>query len=93
MSHDYVPRYTKYPVYFIIIRDEMITMVDDSKIMILDGYDQHHIGDIKCDTCWAEYPVPCICGGLIHATFGDESYDGDYWLHTQCDMCGEPESP
>lgn len=36
-----------------------------------------------------EYPLPCKCGGLIHANFGDESSDGDYWLYEKCDRCGK----
>lgn len=52
--------------------------------------DQHPIGDQACDECWSGYPKPCGCGGLVHATFGDEDYDG-YWLYTKCDQCGERE--
>lgn len=47
----------------------------------------HEIGNPKCTQCWSGYPRPCACGGLIHATFGDEMYEG-YWLYYRCDMCG-----
>lgn len=55
----------------------------------------HTAGDKFCTEGWCqgslgEFPKPCSCGGLIHADFGDENYDG-YWLHTKCDVCGEPE--
>jgi hypothetical protein len=30
----------------------------------------HHIGDAQCPECWEEYPEPCRCGGLMHATGG-----------------------
>ena len=49
----------------------------------------HQVGDTKCPECWSEYPCACECGGLIHAQFGDENYDGDYWLDRQCDKCGD----
>ena len=60
---------------------------------------QHRIGDPNCDEGWCSgqgfsYPKPCEttdgCPGLVHANFGDESWDG-YWLYTKCDVCGEPE--
>ncbi len=58
--------------------------------LIIDGY-AHIIGDKKCGECWSGYPRECECGGLIHASFGDENYDCDYWLYTKCDKCGESE--
>lgn len=56
----------------------------------------HTIADRACSEGWCgnAYPKPCDapdCNGLIHASFGDENADGDYWLHTKCDVCGEPE--
>ena len=54
-------------------------------------FEDHEIGNIKCDGCWQGYPIHCECGGLIHAEFGDENYDGDYWLDTKCDKCGDSE--
>ncbi len=59
-----------------------------------EGIYQHKIGDAECREGWCDggrnYPCPCECGGLIHADFGDENWDG-YWLHTKCDKCGEGE--
>lgn len=59
--------------------------------------DQHLIGAPGCEAGWCggDYPRNCggeNCQGLIHANFGDESYDGDYWLYTKCDVCGEAEA-
>lgn len=56
----------------------------------IDGV-KHKVGDKECGECWTDYPTKCDCGGLIHAEFGDENYDCDYWLYTKCDKCGEPE--
>ena len=53
---------------------------------------QHRIGDPKCDEGWCGdgFPHPHEdCGGLIHADFGDEDSDCDYWLYRKCDKCGE----
>jgi len=62
----------------------------DEKIMMLDC-DRHLIGDKECKECWSGYPKKCECGGLIHASFGDEDCDENYWLYTKCDKCGESE--
>lgn len=58
----------------------------------------HIVGDESCEQGWCggsrrDYPHPCENedGGLVHAAFGDENADGDYWLFTQCDICGESE--
>jgi hypothetical protein len=59
--------------------------------------DPHIVGNANCYDGWCggSYPRPCNstegCTGLIHAAFGDENSDGDYWLHTKCDVCGESE--
>lgn len=51
---------------------------------------EHEVGNIKCPDCWGDYPYRHInCGGLIHSEFGDENYNGDYWLYTKCDKCGD----
>jgi hypothetical protein len=52
----------------------------------------HTVGDATCETEWCNggnggYPKRCKCGGLIHAAFGDEHYEG-YWLYEKCDQCG-----
>jgi len=57
------------------------------------GY-EHRIGDPGCDAGWCGngYPMACDeegCTGLVHANFGDENYDCDYWLYTKCDVCGQ----
>lgn len=56
-----------------------------------DSGDRHAIGDPECAECWGLYPTQCPhCRvGLMHASFGDENYDGDYWLYTRCDKCEE----
>ena len=58
-----------------------------------EDFSDHIIGNIKCKEGWCGeltgYPIKCKCGGLIHAEFGDENYDGDYWLYLRCDKCGE----
>lgn len=61
-------------------------------LVSLEGQ-EHTIGDKTCNIGWCGhgYPKPCQCGGLIHADFGDENYDCDYWLWTKCDRCGKPE--
>ena len=56
-----------------------------------EGIYEHAVGDRNCQQGWCiagGYPKPCSCGGLIHADFGDEDYDGNYWLYTKCDKCG-----
>ena len=60
------------------------------------GDEEHEIGNPSCPEFWTSYPVPCEqeingtrCPGLVHASFGDENTDGDYWLFTACDVCGE----
>jgi hypothetical protein len=51
----------------------------------------HEVGNTDCDEGWCgnSFPYPCKCGGLIHADFGDENSDGDYWLYKKCDKCGD----
>jgi len=51
---------------------------------------EHIVGNKQCEKGWCGnhgYPKPCLCGGLIHADFGDDTDDG-FWLHTMCDKCG-----
>ncbi|MDG6918447.1 MAG: dual specificity protein phosphatase family protein [Nitrososphaerota archaeon] len=59
----------------------------------------HLVGDKDCHEGWCggsyNYPRPCGrqgCEGLVHAEFGDEDSNCNYWLHTKCDKCGEPEA-
>jgi hypothetical protein len=58
--------------------------------MEIDG---HTIGDPKCHVCWNGRANPCECGGLVHNEFGDENYDGDYWLSYLCEKCGSTDGP
>lgn len=62
--------------------------------------ERHAVGDRGCEEGWCSgglgsYPKLCDstdgCPGLVHAAFGDENADGDYWLFTKCDVCGESE--
>lgn len=42
-----------------------------------------------CVECWEGWPFRCLnCGGLVHAQFGDEDGDCNYWLAKRCDGCG-----
>ena len=60
----------------------------------VSGEDIYHhiIGNESCIEGWCDegfhYPKRCKCGGLIHADFGDEDYDMNYWLYEKCDRCG-----
>lgn len=56
-----------------------------------EGMYAHIIGNASCTEGWCGtgWPKKCRCGGLIHADFGDEDMDCDYWLHEKCDQCGE----
>ena len=61
------------------------------KHIIIDG-NKHKIGDKDCSMGWCScigWPHKCECGGLIHAEFGDEDMEGNYYLITVCDKCGE----
>ena len=55
---------------------------------------EHVIGDDTCRQDWCNtinYPKRCECGGLIHAAYIDEDYEGNLHLKTECDICGEPD--
>lgn len=67
-------------------------------ITLPESHNKHIVGNESCTLGWCGgphgYPKPCLrneCDGLVHAEFGDENYDGDYWLYTECDVCGERE--
>ena len=52
----------------------------------------HHVGEGQCPECWDQYPEPCRCGDLMHATGSDEvDADGNAVLATECDQCGRSE--
>jgi hypothetical protein len=72
----------------------MSTQDDESTIDVSgEGLYAHRIGNAKCQEGWCDggagWPKACKCGGLIHADFGDENSDCDYWLHQKCDRCGD----
>lgn len=57
-----------------------------------DSGDDHPVGDEDCPVCWSGFPIECQregCSGLIHASFGDENADCEYWLYYGCDECGD----
>lgn len=52
----------------------------------------HVIADRACPECWEDYPVPCPCGGLVHAGGEDEDAEGAALpATTLCDRCGRSE--
>ena len=64
-------------------------MTDFELFTVGSGFDAdegHEIGNPECPECWNP-PTQCNCGGLIHSAFGDENYDGDYWLIHSCEKC------
>lgn len=70
-----------------------MTIKDNPGVLVFgDSDDKHIVGDEECCVGWCGnsqgYPKRCVCGGLIHANFGDENWD-DYWLYEMCDRCGE----
>lgn len=70
-------------------------MIPDTIDVSGEGLYQHEVGNAECEEGWCgnNLPKPCPCGGLIHADFGDENYDCDYWLYYKCDRCGSTEPP
>jgi hypothetical protein len=66
----------------------------EAEVFTLDG--DPHPTEEDCRWCWPGYPVPCSvegCDGLVHAVFGDENYDMDYWLYFKCTKCGSTDEP
>jgi len=56
-----------------------------------ESTEKHRVGNPDCNVEWCGidgYPKRCKCGGLIHADFGDENEDCEYWLYEKCDRCG-----
>jgi hypothetical protein len=52
----------------------------------------HRRGDAQCPECSEEYPEPCRCGGLMHASdSAEEDPDGNLLPVTLCDRCGRNE--
>lgn len=53
------------------------------------GAETHHEkGNVTCLACWEEYPLPCRCGGLVHAIYLDEDDEDTICLARKCDTCG-----
>lgn len=50
---------------------------------------EHTVGDRRCCECWKGYPVKCVCGGMVHAQFVKESWQGELDLAYACDICGD----
>jgi len=48
---------------------------------------QHTAGDRRCEECVKNYPMKCICGGLIHAQFVRETWENKTILAFACDVC------
>jgi len=47
------------------------------------------VNKFYCVECFKGYPVPCKCGGLIHAEFSDyDDANDDVLLLLECDQCG-----
>lgn len=71
-------------------KNKKIYMPDFS---IDEDFSSHIVGNEDCEEgfcgCRCDYPRKCTCGGLIHAEFGDEDADCNFWLYTRCDKCGE----
>ena len=57
-------------------------------VTIGDSDEKHPVGDRECKECWDFYPKACVCGGLVHAIYGDEDDEG-FWLDRKCDRCGD----
>jgi len=50
---------------------------------------EHICGNRKCLECYRNYPVKCVCGGLIHAQFIRENWQNVVELSYGCDKCGD----
>ena len=50
----------------------------------------HLVGNAHCPACVEDFPEPCRCGGLVHATALDllEDPDTNPVITTRCDQCG-----
>lgn len=72
-------------------------MTGQTFTLTADGVFDHGIGDASCEEGWCGglegFPRPCKCGGLIHADFGDEDEEGNFWLVYKCDRCGDDLEP
>jgi hypothetical protein len=63
-----------------------------ARLFTLGAEDNHTVADRTCAACLENYPEPCRCGGLVHATPAEnEDADGTRLLLTGCDVCGRSE--
>ena len=62
-----------------------------ARVFTLGTDTEHTVGDHDCPACPENYPEPCRCGGLIHASVGDEDVEDNATLITACDVCGRSE--
>jgi hypothetical protein len=79
-------------------KDEIVNNKNKPRVIIKDGVEyisldliDHQVGNKDCPECWSNYPKKCSCGGMVHASFCDESLH-DYWLAYLCDKCGSTEN-
>ena len=62
------------------------------KLLTVGEIVNHRAGDAQCPECSEEYPEPCRCGGLMHASDAPEDDpDGNPVIVTLCDKCGRGE--
>jgi hypothetical protein len=50
---------------------------------------QHSGNDRRCAECYRGFPTKCVCGGLIHAQFIKEGWEGGVQVAHNCDVCGD----
>jgi len=49
----------------------------------------HRVGEAQCPACGEDFPEPCGCGGLVHATvLARGEPDDNPVITTRCDQCG-----
>lgn len=61
-------------------------------LFTLGSEKNHRIGDHACPACEENYPGPCRCGGLVHASAtDDQDANGNLVFVTGCDVCGRAE--
>jgi len=56
---------------------------------IVGENETHRAGDAHCAACAEDFPEPCQCGGLVHASVLEAMDPDDAPLiTTRCDQCG-----
>lgn len=74
---------------------EPITIAVEVSMRAIRFVEENHVaGDPGCNWCEEGFPIPCECGGLIHAQFSqDDEGQVTIDLTLSCDTCGySPES-